>query len=178
MAAKDNKIKSPQGIPFDTPGEKNNNILFTSKWDNYPDSVTVPLSGKSSHLYLLMAGSVHHMQINMLNAVVRVEYADGTKDELPLISPDNWWPIEQDYYEDGFAFRVNAPQPPRLYLKTGKWHLDSYDILTKNKTIKIEGGAASILDLPLNPEKELSSLSLETRTNDVVIGLMAITLQR
>lgn len=178
IAGNSNNITSPQGIPFETPGEEISNISFTSKWDNYPDSVQIPLSGKASHVYLLMAGSVHHMQIHMVNGIVSVEYADGTKDKLQLISPDNWWPIEQDYYEDGYAFQVSEPQPPRLYLKSGEWHLDSYPILAKNKTIKIEGGAASLLDLPLNPEKELKSLNLETRTNDLVIGLMAATLKR
>ncbi|WP_297092427.1 DUF4450 domain-containing protein [uncultured Draconibacterium sp.] len=172
-----NEIKSAQGIPFQTPGEAKGNILFTSKWDNYPDSVEIPLSGKASHLYLLMAGSVHHMQINMVNGWIKVNYKDGSKDVLPLKSPENWWPIEQDYYQDGFAFKVNAPQPPRLYLKTGEWHLDSYDILKKNGTNKIEGGAASMLDLPLNPKKELQSLKVITNTNDVVIGLMAATLK-
>jgi hypothetical protein len=56
--------------------------------------------------------------------------------------------------------------------------MDSYPILSKNKTIKIEGGAASLLDLPLNPQKELKSLRLRTLSNDLVIGLMGITLNR
>lgn len=177
-AGNNNRILSPQGVPLQTPAEEKANVLFTSKWDNYPDSVQIPLSGKASHLYLLMAGSMHHMQINMTNGWVEAVYTDGTSDQLLLNSPENWWPIEQDYYEDGFAFRVNAPQPPRLYLKTGEWHLDSYDVLKTNGTNKIEGGAASLLDLPLNQEKELASLKLVTNTNDVVIGLMAATLKR
>ncbi len=177
-AGQTNLITSPQGIPFKTPGEETENILFTSKWDNYPDSVQIPLSGKASHLYLLMAGSAHHMQMNMTNGWVKIKYADGTDEILPLKSPENWWPIEQDYYDDGFAFHVNAPQPSRLYLKTGEWHLDSYDILKKNGTNKIEGGAASMLDLTLNKEKELQELQLITNTNDVVIGLMAATLKQ
>ncbi len=178
LAGEKNTIISPQGIPFYTPGKETENILFTSKWDNYPDSAKIPISGKASHAYLLMAGSVHHMQINMENAILNVNYQDGSKDVLPIISPDNWWPIEQDYYQDGYAFKVDGVQPPRLYLKTGEWHLGSYDILRKNGTNKIEGGAASLLDLPLNPTKELKSLSLETKTNDLVIGIMAVTLKR
>ncbi|MFB6343475.1 DUF4450 domain-containing protein [Saccharicrinis sp. FJH62] len=172
------KITSPQGVPFAISPEEGENILFTSQWDNYPDSAQVDLSGKASHIYLLMAGSMHHMQVNMMNGRVRVEYADGSNAVLPLNSPENWWPIEQDYYEDGYAFEVHAPRPPRLYLKSGEWHMDSYDVLRKNGTNKIEGGAATLLDLPLNPDKELKSLTLMTNTTDVVIGLMAATLQR
>ena len=39
----------------------------------------------------------------------------------------------------------------------------------------IEGGAGVLLDMPLNPSKELSHLTLETLSNDVVIGLMGVT---
>ncbi len=52
------KIILPDGISFATPGENGaKNIIFTSQWDNYPREVSVPLSGKSSHAFLLMAGS-------------------------------------------------------------------------------------------------------------------------
>ena len=42
----------------------------------------------------------------------------------------------------------------------------------------IDGGAATVLDLPLNKNKELKNLVLKTIANDVVIGLMAVTLLR
>lgn len=45
-----------------------------------------------------------------------------------------------------------------------------------NNPISIDGGMATMLDLPLNPVKELKSLSLETTANEVVIGLMGVTL--
>jgi hypothetical protein len=35
-----------------------------------------------------------------------------------------------------------------------------------------------VLDLPLDPAKELRSLTVRTLANDVVIGLMALTLER
>ena len=40
------------------------------------------------------------------------------------------------------------------------------------------GGAATVLDLPLDPEKELKSLTVRTLANEVVIGLMGVTLAR
>ena len=42
---------------------------------------------------------------------------------------------------------------------------------------EIPGGAAQMLCMPLNPEKKLRSLTLRTLSNDVVIGLMGVTLQ-
>ena len=125
-----------------------------------------------------MAGSTHHMQMRMVNAVIRVRYEDGTSEKLELRSPDNWWPIEQDYFVDNHAFSVSSPRPPRFYLKTGEWHMDTYNVLKRNHTNRIKGGAASLLDVPLDPKKALKGMTLETITNDVVIGVMAATLKR
>ena len=166
------------GIPFRIKAD-GNNILFTSLWDNYPDRATIPLSGSASHAYLLLAGSTNHMQCHIANGVIRVHYADGTVQETELINPDNWCPIEQDFYVDGKAFVVPSPRPYRLHLKTGKVSRD----LGKELGItgvygrEIEGGAGVLLDVPLHPHKELKSLTLETISNDVVIGLVSITLQ-
>lgn len=43
---------------------------------------------------------------------------------------------------------------------------------------ELGGGAAVLLEMPLDPDKKLSHLVLETLSNDVVIGIMSITLQR
>ena len=166
------------GIPFRLK-EKGNNILFTSLWDNYPDSSTISLSGTASHAYLLMAGSTNHMQCHIANGIIRIHYADGTSQATELTNPDNWCPIEQDFYVDGKAFQATAPRPYRLHLKSGKVSRD----LGKELNItgvygrEIEGGAGILLDIPLDHSKELKGLTLETLSNDVVIGIMGITLQ-
>ena len=176
---RDNRFNTSLGVPFRLMKE-GNNIAFTSLWDNYPDSICVPLAGKASHAYLLLAGSTNHMQCHIANGVLKVRYTDGTYTELTLTNPDNWCPIEQDFYVDGKAFTVPEPRPYRLHLKTGKVSRD----LGKELGItgvygrEIEGGAGVLLDMPLDPEKTLESLTLETLANDVVIGLMGVTLQR
>ncbi|MDE5702502.1 MAG: DUF4450 domain-containing protein, partial [Bacteroides sp.] len=86
-------LETKLGVSFRTPAE-GCNIAFTSLWDNYPDSLTVPLKGKASAAYLLMAGSTNHMQCHIDNGLVRVYYKDGTCDVMPLRNPDNWPPIE------------------------------------------------------------------------------------
>jgi hypothetical protein len=125
-----------------------------------------------------MAGSTHHMQSRFDNGEVAIEYTDGTSEKLGLRNPETWWPIEQDYYDDGFSFNTGVSQPVRVYLKTGEVRTESYPVLNKNKSNRIEGGAATVLDLPLDRKKELKQLSLKAIANDVVIGLMAITLER
>lgn len=175
------KLVLPNGIPMATSGETDaSNIAFTSQWDNYPDSITVPLSGSASHAYLLMAGSTNPMQSRIENGEVQVLYTDGTMDRLPLVNPSNWWPIEQDYMNDGFAFTTGSPKPYRVYLKSGQVTREFNDFITiKGFTNQgIDGGAATVLDLPLNPKKELKGLTVKALANDVVIGLMSVTLQK
>jgi hypothetical protein len=166
------------GVPFRTLKE-GNNIAYTSLWDNYPESVTVPLKGKAQNAYLLMAGSTNHMQCRIENGLVIATYTDGSTDTLKLVNPDNWCPIEQDYYVDGKAFYTTQPRPYRIALGTGTVSRNLGEALGISEVYgrPIPGGAAQMLKMPLNKRKELKSLTLRTLSNDVVIGLMAVTLQ-
>jgi hypothetical protein len=178
-AARDGgKITLPNGVPLGTPSASGaKNIVFTSQWSNYPREATVPLAGKSAHAWLLMAGSTGPMQSRFENGEVVVTYTDGTKDALALNNPENWWPVEQDYFIDDYAFRRDGPIPPRVDLKTGKIRvLDAAAF--KGKGGKIPGGAATVLDLPLDSKKELKSLTVRALANEVVVGLMSVTLSR
>jgi hypothetical protein len=179
MADKYNRFTLPQGVPFFTPADSTKpNILFTSQWDNYPKEATLPLTGKASHAYLLMAGSTNPMQSRVVNGAVIIMYTDNTADTLLLENPQTWWPIEQDYMDDGFAFKIGAPRPVRIHLKTGKI-VSEYDKSIEAYSGKmIDGGAATVLDMPLNATKTLKELKLQAIANDVVVGLMALTLIR
>jgi hypothetical protein len=42
----------------------------------------------------------------------------------------------------------------------------------------IDGGAGMVLDLKLDPSKDLQSLTVKAIANDVMIGLMSVTLVR
>tara|TARA_R110002050_G_scaffold286121_1_gene436271 strand:- start:62767 stop:66408 length:3642 start_codon:yes stop_codon:yes gene_type:complete len=175
------EITTPNGIPFKTPSIANvNNILFVSQWDNYPTEAVIPLSGNASHLYLLMAGSTNHMQSRFENGEVVVTYADESSEILSLKNPENWWPIEQDYYIDDYAFTTGASKPTRVHLKTGEItrEFSDYQIIKGFSDFGIDGGAATILDLPLDKNKQLKNLQLKAIANEVVIGLMSITLIR
>ena len=176
-----NEIRTATGIPFSTPSDTlQKNILFTSQWDNYPESTTIVLSGKATDLCLLMAGTTNPMQSRMTNGFVIVAYTDGSRDSLRLRNPQNWWPIEQDYFTDGHAFTTDAPHPERLYLKEGRFAkgLDKYAVIKGFSSRGIDGGAATVLHMPLQSDKTLRSLTVQAYTNDVVIGLMAATLLR
>ena len=177
-AAHGGRFLLPDGVPFATPGSGvAPNILFTSQWDNFPREATVPLQGRARHLYLLMAGSTNWMQSRLENGEVVVTYADGTIAGLPLVNPTSWWPIEQDYFIDDYQFRRPEPIPPRVDLRTGRVRLPELPAFA-GQGGRIPGGAATVLELPLDPQRELRSLTVRTLANEVVIGLMAATLER
>lgn len=176
-------------IPFLSPKD-GFNIAYTSLWDNYPDSINIPLQGKASHAYLLMAGSTNPMQSQFVNAIVKVDYTDGSSDTLYLRNPDNWCPIEQDYFNNGFAYSLPSPRPYRISLQDGfvsrdlRKHFSTSISLSsdqpedKKPVFSIPGGAGQIYDMLLTPKKKLQSLTVRTLANDVVIGVMGVTLQK
>ena len=178
-ATQNNILKNNLGIDFRTP-KQGKNIVFTSLWDNYPNAVDIKLSGKATNAYLMMAGSTNHMQSHIANGIVTVHYKDGSSVEVELINPDNWCPIEQDLFVDDHAFSIKGERPYRVHLNSG---LISNNLEKELKISgvygrSIDGGAGVLMDIPLNPAKKLSHISLRTLSNDVVIGLMSVTLQR
>jgi len=170
------QIMMPNGVPFATPAE-GKNIVFTSQWDNYPHEATIPIVGSARQLFLLMAGSTNWMQSHIDNGEVIVTYADGSTARLGLENPTTWWPIDQDYFIDDYQFQRPGLIPPRVDLKTGRVRLLD-PVSFKGKGGIIPGGAATVLELSLDPKKELRSLTVRTLSNEVVIGLMAATLVR
>lgn len=172
------RIELPDGTLFATPGPGDApNVLFVSQWDNYPREATVPLRGHARQIVLLMAGSTNPMQSRIDNGEVVATYTDGTTARLALRNPETWWPVEQDYFLDDYQFRSDGPLPIRVDLKTGRVRVLQAGSF-KGKGGPVPGGAATVLDLPLDPSRELRSLTVRALANEVVVGLMAATLAR
>ena len=186
--AVDDKIVLKDGllfsVPFTTP-RNGHNIAFASLWDNYPDKVTIPVKkvGKGFYFaHLLIAGSTNHMQFDIDNALIVAHYTDGTADSLALRPPYNYCPIEQDYYVDGKAFKGSDCPPLRVSLSTGKvscrlgaeMGIPATEVYGR----ELKGGAAQIVYMPLNPKKKLKEFTLECLSNDIVVGIMAVTLEK
>jgi hypothetical protein len=162
-------LRTPQCVPFRWPGETRN-IAFTSLWDNFPATVTIPVNRRAEAAYFLVAGSTNVMQNRIANAVLRLRYADGVEQRLELIPPFNFWNlsairhqsgapgqnIRPDYTDPIDAFAVPKPWPERVQLG--------------------ENCRALLLNRRLRPGVVLESVTLETLSPEVVIGLMGLTL--
>lgn len=173
LRARGGDFALPDGGSFRLPGAGDGpNAAFVSQWSNYPRTVTVKLAGKAKYLRLLMAGTTNPMQSRIDNGEVIVTYQDGGTARLPLRNPTSWWPIEQDYLIDDYQFQAPGERPLRVDLKTGRVRTPAGD----GKTV--DGGAATVLGLPLDPARPLKSVTIRAIAQDVVIGTLGMTLVR
>lgn len=171
-------VSLPGGLKFQTPTGTADNVIFTSRWRNYPREVVVPLGGSAKRAFLLMAGTTNPMQSDFTNGEVVVRYTDGTERKLELRNPETWWPIERDYFIDDYQFRLCGEAPVRFDLKTGRIMVPGPASKGRRDRESIDGGSANVLDLGLDPEKTLASLTVRSTANEVIIGLLALSLER
>ena len=149
---------TPQHVPF-AKLEPQRNIAFTSLWDNWPRQVTVPVDSRGDALWLLVCGSTNPMQGRIANAVIRFRYADGQEETLELVPPTNFWSlcrfgrVDYDYARDGFTL----PKEPPPQVQLG------------------ENCRAMVYGWKLRDSVALKDVTLETLSQEVVIGLMGVS---
>jgi len=153
------RLRTPQGVPFAwADGDKN--IAFTSMWDNWPRKVAVPVNRKADGIWLLVCGFTNPMQDRIVNAELRMKYADGVVEKLELTPPFNFWSLcpfggtDYDYRRDGFCL----PKAPPATVQLG------------------DNCRAVLLNWRLRPDAALESVTLETFSQEVMIGLMGASL--
>jgi hypothetical protein len=154
------RIMTPQNVPF-AAFAPDCNVAFTSLWDNWPTVVTVSINRAARTVWLLVCGSTFPMQTRIANAEFRFRYADGQTERLELIPPFNFWMLSpwggEDYSYDHDAFSLPPTPPPMVQLGNNC--------------------RAVVLSWKLRPGVPLESVTLETLSQDVVIGLMGISLE-
>ena len=160
---------TPQGVPF-LWGGRPNNIAFTSLWNNYPEKTEIPVNKTGDAVYFLVAGSTNVMQCQIANAVIELNYADGSKDSLELIPPVNYWnlcPVDVHLIAPG--------QASRNYYTSS---VDRYCLPARlPETVELgENCRAMLLNLKMKPGIELKSITLQTLSQEVVVGLMGISI--
>jgi len=152
-------LRTPQGVPFAW-ADGACNIAFTSMWDNWPRQVVVPINRKAEGLWLLLCGFTNPMQCRIANAELRLKYADGVVEKVELVPPFNFWSlcpfggVDYEYQRDGFCL----PKVPPATVQLG------------------QNCRAVLLNRRLRPGVALESVTLETVSQEVIIGLMGASL--
>ncbi len=151
-------VTTSNGVPFGVIGTATN-IAFTSRWDNWPKSVTAPVNAAGEAVWLLVCGSSNPMQGRIANAVLRFKYVDGQEEQLELVPPLNFWSLcgfgrtDYDLKRDAFAL----PKEPPAQIQLG------------------ENCRAMVYGWKLRPGVVLKEVELETLSQEVVIGLMGVS---
>ncbi|MEN6453491.1 MAG: DUF4450 domain-containing protein [Prolixibacteraceae bacterium] len=155
MVVDDNKLRSSggkyftdNGIPFSTP-EKGSNVACISVWKNFPEETFFNLSGKGNELAVLFIGVTNPMQSRVENARFTVEYTDGTKEKVSLINPVN--------FDDWLVASVQQENETEYFSDF------NHGIVQR---------------IPLNPDKELKSFHVRAVANEVIVGILGISIQR
>jgi len=151
-------IVAGNGVPF-LWSKGTNNIAFTSRWENWPKQVTVPINKSGDAVWFLLCGTTGPMEVRIANAELRLKYADGEVEKLEIVPPMNFWTLcpfggtDYDYQRDGFAL----PKVPPTTVQLG------------------DNCRAVVLGWHLRPGVALENVTLETLSEQVVIGLMGVT---
>ena len=160
LTGADGRIMTPQSVPF-TRFAEDRNIAFTSLWDNWPTSVEIPVHRSAGTVWLLVCGTTFPMQTRIANAEFRFRYADGQVEKLELMPPDNFWMLcpwgGEDYSYAHDAFCLPEVPPPQVQLGANC--------------------RAMVLSWKLRPGVKLETVTLEALSQDVVIGLMGLSLE-
>lgn len=140
-------FRTSSGIAFSTPAA-GNNIAGVSLWDNFPTKLAIPLSGRARELALLFIGVTNPMQSYVENARISIVYADGGRETVSLVHPRN--------FDD---WLVPALQP-------------------ENETVYFSDYNHAIVQrIPLEPAKELAEVVIEAVANEVIVGLLGISIK-
>jgi len=141
-------FKTSSGLTFSVP-ENGNDIACASIWDNFPTIIDIPLKGKAHELALFFIGVTNSMQSWVENARFTVTYNDGSNLIINLVHPRN--------FDDWLVPALQA----------------------ENETVYFSDYNHGIVQIiVLEPKKELAKVSIEAIANEVIIGLLGMSIRR
>ena len=161
-------LRTPQGVPFHWPGEASN-VAFTSLWENWPATATVPVGRAGDAVWFLVCGSTNPMQGRIANAVLVMDYVRGPAETLELVPPVNYWnlsPIKPVITAPGQDSRFDYTAPADAFCVPKVWP----------QTVQLgDNCRAMLLGWRLRRGAVLKSVTLRTLSSEVVVGLMGVS---
>ena len=139
-------IRTNSGIPFMTPAE-NENVACVTQWDRFPTEMSIPLSGNGKEVALLFVMSTNSMQTQVEHIRFTVTYADGTTEVDKLVYP----------------FNVDDWMTPALQTENETFYFSEYN-------------HAIVQRISVDPTKELASVKIEAIANEIVMGLVGVSI--
>ena len=122
-------------------------IILRIAWDNFPTRLQIPLQGKASAVAVFFICTTNAMQTAVENARLTVQYADGGSTAVSLVYPDNC--------DDWLT--------AALQKKNEAFYFSDFN-----------HGLVQIIRLDL--ERELAALEIEAIANEVILGVLGVTI--
>jgi len=141
-------VYSPSGIPFTTPAE-NENLACVSIYENFPTGITFPLEGKGQEVAVCFVASTYCMHTGVENARITITYADGTCASQKLVYPADL---------DDWLTSALTTQSEIFYFNNFNH--------------------ATVKRIRLDPSKTLASIRIEAVANEVILGVVGISISR
>lgn len=148
LRAANGLIHTSSGIPFLTPPEKEN-LACVSLWDNFPTSMTIPLKGKGRELAILFISTTNAMQTAVENARITLLYADGGEETVSLTYPVN----------------IDDWLVPALQTENETFYFSDYNHGTVQR-------------IRIDADRELCGLKIEAVANEVILGVLGVSVSR
>ncbi|MEI6809332.1 MAG: DUF4450 domain-containing protein [bacterium] len=154
-------LQTQQGVPFAWNNDALN-IAFVSLWENWPREAVVQVGQCGAVVWFLLCGTTNPMQCRIANARLRMTYIDGFVEDLDVVPPMNFWTLcplggaDYNYSRDGFA--LPARPPPTVQLGNNC--------------------RAVLMNARLRHGVVLRQVTLEALSQEIVMGLMGVTIMR
>lgn len=148
LRAAGGSVTTRSGIKFLTPAQ-GENVACVSLWDNFPTQLSIPLEGCGQELALMFISSTNCMQTQVENVRITVEYADGTITAAKLVYPDS----------------IDDWMVPALQKENEIFYFSDFN-------------HATVKRLRLDSAKKLASVKVEAIANEVIMGVMGVSIKR
>ena len=146
-------VRTVSGTTFRLGPAEGANGAFCGRCEKLPDALTVPLAGKARGVAFLLALSTHP-NLDWIEALrATVTYADGGRETLALVPPDNC----DDWinYSQRYPYHLTGE-----HVMLGTW------------------AHANALTVTTDPARELKSFELKCLSGETIGGLLAVTVVR
>jgi len=141
-------LRSPSGIGFASP-QNGPNVACVSMWDNFPSKLEIPLKEKATELALFFIGVTNPMQSRVENARITATYKDDSRQIVSLVHPEN--------FDDWLNSALQQ----------------------QNETVYFSDFNHGIVQrINLDPKKELTKITIEAIANEIIIGLLGLSIRR
>ena len=155
--------ETDRGIPFLLSsweaGKKN--AVFVSLYNQFPDRIYLPVQAYGEKVYFMVCASTNSMQSRIENARLIVHLEDGTREELPLVNPeqiDDWLCYQESH--DG-----NWEKGARAYSYAQNGFSQFFG----------EKAHANILAVDLHENRHVEGIEMICFSNEVMVGLLGVT---